>query len=69
MQSEIDSMMEDYEFPAWEPVSFASASNENTVAVQFVLTTAAIEVPEAPAPEPEPEPELSIIDRFLALFE
>lgn len=68
MQNEIDSMMEEYEFPAWEPVSFTSASNENTVAVQFVLTTAAIEIPEAPAPEPEPEPELTIIDRFLELF-
>ncbi len=52
--------------------SFLDERNEDTALVQFVLTTAAIELPEA-EPEPEPEVEnagiLSLIwERFLALF-
>ena len=68
MQDEIDAMMADYEFPEWEPISFVAPENESTVAVQFVMTTAAIEIPEPPAPEEPEEEKLTIIDRFLALF-
>lgn len=52
--------------------SFLDERNEDTASVQFVLTTAAIELPETEL-EPEPEEEsagiLSVIwERFLALF-
>ena len=49
-------------------MSFVSPQNANVEAVQFVMTTAAIEQPEAPEPE-EPEQEQTIWDRFLALFQ
>ena len=49
-------------------MSFASPQNANVEAVQFVMTTAAIEQPETPEPE-EPEQEQTIWDRFLALFQ
>lgn len=68
MQEEIDAMMAEYDFPDWKPVSFTSGENEHTVAVQFVMTTAAIEIPEEPEAEEEPEEELDIVDRFFALF-
>ncbi|MBR5259167.1 MAG: hypothetical protein IKV48_01600, partial [Eggerthellaceae bacterium] len=68
MREEIDAMMAEYSFPAWDPISFTAAENENTVAVQFVMMTAPIEVPDAPEADVADEGEMTIIDRFLALF-
>lgn len=67
MRRQIEEAMADYDFPEFDPVSFASGENSNTVAVQFVMATPSIEVPKA-EPEEEPEAELSIWDRFVALF-
>ncbi len=68
MKEQIAEMTADYDFPEFEPASFVSSENEHVKAVQFVLTTAAVEKPEAPQEE-EPEQELTIWDRFVALFQ
>lgn len=68
MRAEIEKMMADYEFPEFVPVSFVDERNENMVAVQFVMTTEAISIPEAEEVEEEAEEEETIIDRFFALF-
>lgn len=69
MRERIDELTADYDFPEFDPVSFTSSANANTIAVQFVMTTPAIESP-APAAEEEPEQEeLTIWDRFVALFQ
>lgn len=68
MREEIDAMMAEYSFPAWDPISFTAEENENTVAVQFVMTTAPIEKPDVPEGEAVVEEEMTIIDRLLALF-
>lgn len=69
MRERMDDLMADYEFPEFDPVSFVSPSgNEQVTAVQFVMTTPAIEAPE---PEPQPEEEAAeptVWDRFLDLF-
>ena len=61
-------LMEDYDFPEFDPVSFVDKRNTNVTAVQFVLLTDAIEKPEPEAAEPELQPEPTMWDRFLALF-
>lgn len=68
MRSEIEALMADYDFPEFEGVSFADSRNENTRAVQFVLTTAAVELPAPEAAEEPEEEEQGVIDRFFALF-
>ncbi len=68
MKEQISELMADYDFPEFDPVSFTSSQNANVKAVQFVMTTAAIEKPEAPQEE-QPEQEQTIWDRFLALFQ
>ena len=68
MKEQIAEMTADYDFPTFDPVSFVSSDNANVQAVQFVMTTAAIEQPEAPQEE-APEEELTIWDRFVALFQ
>lgn len=68
MRERMDEAMADYDFPEFDPVSFVSPENNNVAAVQFIMTSAAIEVP---APEPaaeEPAPEKGIWERFLDLF-
>ena len=67
MGEQIDELMADYDFPAFEPTSFVSADNGNVTAVQFVLVTEAVEVPEEEAVEEE-EAEETFFDRLLALF-
>ena len=49
-------------------MSFVSPDNKNVAAVQFVMSTAAIEKPEAPQEE-ESKAEPTLWDRFLALFQ
>lgn len=68
MKEQIAEMMADYDFPEFDPISFMSPENANVDAVQFVMTTAAIEKPEEPEAE-EPEQEQTIWDRFIALFQ
>lgn len=68
MKEQISELMADYDFPEFDPVSFMSSKNADVEAVQFVMTTAAIEQPEAPEEE-EPEQEQTIWDRFIALFQ
>ena len=68
MKEQIAEMTADYDFPTFDPVSFVSSDNANVQAVQFVMTTAAIEQLEAPQEE-APEEELTIWDRFVALFQ
>jgi putative membrane protein len=68
MKEQVAEMTADYDFPTFDPVSFVSSDNANVQAVQFVMTTAAIEQPEAPQEE-APEEELTIWDRFVALFQ
>ena len=68
MKRQIADMTAEFDFPKFDPVSFVSPQNANVEAVQFVMTTAAIEQPETPEPE-EPEQEQTIWDCFLALFQ
>ena len=68
MKKQISELMADYDFPTFNPISFMSSQNANVGAVQFVMTTAAIEQPEAPQEE-ELQQEQTIWDRFLALFQ
>lgn len=69
MRAEIEKMMADYEFPEFVPVSFVDERNESMAAVQFVMTTAAITIPEPEAAEEVVEEEETMVDRFVALFE
>lgn len=68
MRTEIEALMADYDFPEFEGVSFTDSRNENTRAVQFVLTTAPVELPAPEAAEEPEEEEQTVIDRFFALF-
>ena len=67
VRKQIAEMTAGYEFPEFDPVSFASPENEGVGAVQFVMAAEGIELPEEPQAEEE-EPEQTIWDRFLALF-
>lgn len=68
MRAEIEALMADYDFPEFEGVSFADSRNESTRAVQFVLTTAAVELSASEAAEEPEEEERTFVDRFFALF-
>lgn len=67
VEARIDEMIASYDKSDYVPVSFASSKNVNVDLVQFVISTAAIELPEQETEEAE-ETEPSIIDRFLDLF-
>lgn len=70
MRAEIESMMAEYEFPEFDPISFVDdRNNEHMTAVQFVMTTEAIAVEEPESAPEEEEAEQTIVDRFFALFE
>lgn len=68
MRKQIEEMTAEFDFPEFDPVSFVSPDNKNVAAVQFVMSTAAIEKPEAPQEE-ESKAEPTLWDRFLALFQ
>lgn len=69
MRAEIEALMADYDFPEFEPASLIDERNdEHMKAVQFVMTTASIEVPQ-PEAEEAPEEEQTLLDRFFALFQ
>lgn len=67
MRKQIEEMTAEFDFPEFKPVSFVSEQNENVSAVQFVMSTAAIEKPPVKEVE-EPEVEPTIWERFVALF-
>lgn len=69
MRAEIEKLMADCTFPEFEPASLVDARNDaNMKAVQFVMTTGAIEVPQ-PQIEEACEEDQTILDRFFALFQ
>lgn len=68
MRKQIEEMTAESDFPEFDPVSFVSPDNKNVAAVQFVMSTAAIEKPEVPQEE-ESKAEPTLWDRFLALFQ
>ena len=68
MRKQIEEMTAEFDFPKFDPVSFVSSDNKNVAAVQFVMSTAAIEKPEA-SQEEELKAEPTLWDRFLALFQ
>lgn len=68
MRKQIEEMTAEFDFPEFDPVSFVSPDNKNVAAVQFVMSTAAIEKPEVPQEE-ESKAEPTLWDRFLALFQ
>lgn len=68
MRERMDSLMADYEFPEFQPVSFVDERNASVQAVQFVMTLAAVEAPEEPEAAAEEELQPTIWDRFLDLF-
>lgn len=65
---EIQKLLDEYDKSDITPVSFASPKNINTTAVQFVMKTDKIELPEAPETIQEAAPSKTILDRFLDLF-
>lgn len=67
VREEIDALMSDYDKSDFELKSFVDERNTNVKLVQFVMTTEAIHVPDAPSEEPEEEDE-TLLSRFLALF-
>lgn len=69
MQQETEEMMEEYEFPTFEPHSFASKENpaDRIASVQFVLQSDAIEQAAEQNAAPE-ETKLTFIDRLRVLF-
>lgn len=66
-ESQIEDMLGDYEYPAYDGSSFASDENGSIGNVQFILTTAAIERPTEDLADGE-EQELTFWQRVLALF-
>ncbi|WP_337019431.1 YhgE/Pip domain-containing protein [Oceanobacillus massiliensis] len=68
IESEVDSMMEEYDYSDFEPVSFVSPKIDKVDTVQFVLQTESIEIEEAEPEEDNQEVEKSFWDRLLDLF-
>lgn len=67
MQSQIDSMLAEFDFPEYASTSFVSPENAHVRAVQFVMTTPdiVIQVEDEPVPEEEPD---TFADRLFGLF-
>ena len=68
MQSEIDDMMSEFDFPEFTGASFASSKNASVRTVQFVMSTPDIVAPDEDAGDVEEEREETFFDRFLKLF-
>ena len=69
ISTQIDAMLNDFTFPAFEPVSFMSPDNQHVTQVQFVMATPAIKAPDPPDEPDAEQPEPTIFDRVIALFE
>ena len=68
IQVEIDELTKQYDKSDFIPVSFVSNKNTNVTAVQFLLKTAPIELPEAPQPTAASPVELTFWQKLLKLF-
>lgn len=68
VESEVDEMLEEFDFSDFEPTSFVSEENEKIEVVQFVLQTEAIEVKEPETEEQEEEEEKGFWDKLMDLF-
>lgn len=68
VQDEIDEMLASISGDETETVSFVSEKNTNVASVQFVIKTAAIEIPEEEAPEAVASESKSFWEKFLDLF-
>lgn len=68
LKSEIEKMLEEFDFSDFEPTSFVSNKNNKIGIVQFVLRTEPIEVEEKDIEEKEDQPKKSLWQRFLDLF-
>src|SRR5690625_4998938 len=68
IQEEIDEMISEFDYSDYDPVSFASAENEDVNSVQFVLSTESITAEDEEEEAEEAEEEKSIWERFLDLF-
>lgn len=68
VQSQIDELTKDYEKPDFTPVSFVSDKNANVSAVQFVLKTGAIELPETVQTVAAEPVKLTFWQKLLRLF-
>lgn len=68
MQKQIEEFMEDYQFD-FTPVSFIDERNDTVTAVQFIISTPKIAVPEEEEAEEAEEEQNGIIDRLKKLFQ
>lgn len=68
LKSEIEKMLEDFDFSDFKPTSFVSNKNKNIGVVQFVLRTERIELTEDDDQGEEEEAKKSLWQRFLDLF-
>ncbi len=68
IEAKIDSLLASVTGGSGEPASFVSEKNGNVAAVQFVIRTEPIRVPEMPEPEPEEQPPLTFWEKLAALF-
>lgn len=68
LKSEIEEMLEDFDFSDFEPTSFISEQNKKIGVVQFVLRTESIEIKEPEKPVEQTEEKKGIWQRFLDLF-
>lgn len=68
IKTEIDKIAGQYDKSDFVPVSFVSDKNTKITAVQFVIKTGAIEVPEALQPENEVPVKLNFWQKLLKLF-
>ncbi|MUV36862.1 hypothetical protein JNUCC1_00666 [Lentibacillus sp. JNUCC-1] len=68
-ESEIQEMLDEFDYSDFDPVSFVSDKNDQIGVVQFVLQTESIEMPEAETPDANDDDDnQSIWQRFLNLF-
>src|SRR5699024_4721766 len=68
MQSELEELMEEFDFSDFKPKSFVSNENKNVNVVQFVLKTEQIEMEEPDTTDGAEVEEKGFWDRFLDLF-
>lgn len=68
LKSEIEEMLEDFDFSDFEPTSFISEQNKKIGVVQFVLRTESIEIKEPEKPVEQTEEKKGIWQRILDLF-
>jgi X-X-X-Leu-X-X-Gly heptad repeat protein len=68
IQEEIDKLMEDYDVGDYDPVSYISPQNTNIDAVQFVIVTDPIKMPDDPDDAEDESAPQNFLDRLVSLF-